>query len=526
MKKTLLPLILFVSSLAIAGPGDTILVTSLDNAQMTWYGNDDDWGVFPDASLEYSKIYMDVTLGCATGGCSDWDYTVKIEGFHQTGEIDSTLVPFYSFTVDGNSVDTFFYSNSATYITSWDAINSEVDSTAGAVREVLIYGDTNNHLVPTDTLYVWDANFSNEIYDGTGNVIGMDTVPYDSFLISTSILRYQQFDVIDNYELGRFMTPYGGYMATGQYGFDNNWTYVHTYDVTDYALMFHDSVKIRAFYGGWSSGFSATVNFRMVEGTPIRKVIKMENLYKSGGGGWNSSNGSFFETNYTPARTITIDPNAKGAMVRVVPSGHGFVKNQNCAEFCQRDYDVLINGEYEFFQTMWRNDCAANPINPQAGTWQYNRANWCPGLKTISYDHDITEFITAGSDIEIDLDIEIQDMVVPAGEVAPHYIIEGQLFQYEEYIDTTTISELALLSSLQISPNPSTGNFVIESEELINKNTFISVYSMIGQIVYESSFFNNNKITTVDLSHLVDGMYLLEVDNTKEKISQKITIIH
>ena len=49
---------------------------------------------------------------------------------------------------------------------------------------------------------------------------------------------------------------------------------------------------------------------------------------------------------------------------------------------------------------------------------------------------------------------------------------------------------------------------------------------MIGQIVYESSFFNNNKITTVDLSHLVDGMYLLEVDNTKEKISQKITIIH
>lgn len=528
MRKILLIISTVFTISAFAGPGDTILVNSLDNAQMTWWGADDDWGVFPDTSYEFEKIYMDVTLGCATGGCSDWDYTVKIEGFHQTGLIDSALSPFPNYTVDGNAIaDTFYYSNDTTYTTSWNVISNEVDSTAGSLKTVFIYGDTINYLVPTDTLYVWEANYTNDTYDGSGNVTGTFNVPYDSFLVTTNIYRYKKFDVIDKYELGRFMTPYGGYMARGQFGFNNDWTYTHTYDVTDYALMFHDSVKIRAFYGGWSSGFSATVNFRMVEGTPVRKVIKMQNLYQSGPGGWNSASKDDFEDNYTHALTIPIESTTKEAMVRVVPSGHGFVNDQNCAEFCNRDYYLKVDGGIEFVQAMWRNDCADNPIQPQAGTWQYNRANWCPGLKTISYDHEITDFITAGEDIEIDLDLEIVSMVVPSGEVPPNYIIEAQLFEYEESRDTTaSIKEkmAAFNKSIKIAPNPSNGIFSIKFDTpgLIVNN--ITVYNLLGESIYQNSNVNSTQEQTINLSHLSEGTYFATIKTNKGISAKKIVI--
>jgi hypothetical protein len=46
---------------------------------MTWYGGYTKPVKFPDGNTTYHKILMVYTMGCATGGCSDWDYTTKIE---------------------------------------------------------------------------------------------------------------------------------------------------------------------------------------------------------------------------------------------------------------------------------------------------------------------------------------------------------------------------------------------------------------------------------------------------------------
>ena len=60
---------------------------------------------------------MHYIMGCATGGCSGWDYTTIIELMQHTGVIDSTLALAPSFTVDGNVIDTFHYSTALTYHT-------------------------------------------------------------------------------------------------------------------------------------------------------------------------------------------------------------------------------------------------------------------------------------------------------------------------------------------------------------------------------------------------------------------------
>ena len=48
-------------------------------------------GVFPDQSTPWKTITLDFTVGCASGGCSDWDYDVDVEIGRPTGMMDSTV---------------------------------------------------------------------------------------------------------------------------------------------------------------------------------------------------------------------------------------------------------------------------------------------------------------------------------------------------------------------------------------------------------------------------------------------------
>ena len=74
---------------AYSAVGDTTKVRVHDKVDMTWYGNYDVWGAFPDGSATYGKVEMHYTMGCASTGCSPWDYTTQIFLLHNTGEIDS-----------------------------------------------------------------------------------------------------------------------------------------------------------------------------------------------------------------------------------------------------------------------------------------------------------------------------------------------------------------------------------------------------------------------------------------------------
>jgi hypothetical protein len=103
------------------------------------------------------------------------------------------------------------------------------------------------------------------------------------------------------------------------------------------------------------------------------------------------------------------------------------------------------------FHILWRADCATNPCSPQGGTWQYNRAGWCPGQSVIPWDNDITTSITAGQPVTLDYNLEpyenfcrpnnpdcVSGVTCPdcnynyTGHTEPHYTIQSQLIYYTD----------------------------------------------------------------------------------------------
>ena len=339
----LLTCLVSVSSICFAEPGDTTKIRIHDAVDMVWYGNYDQAASFPDGSVSYNKILMHYTMGCASGGCSAWDYTTKIE-----------------------------------------------------LRKSLGFDSTMQITVISEDPYMADTTWT-------------------------------VFEVKESFELARVITPYGGYMQNNTNGYNSNWKHVHTFDVTDYAPFLQGETEIRAFYGGWSSGFSVTLDFDFIEGTPPREVLEIKNLWRSGGNGWNYQNSAHFDSTYTVPLTVDFPQTFDAAKIRFVPTGHGFDNNVNCAEFCQRNYYFSLDGTQFASNNMWDDKCGENPIYPQGGTWLYDRANWCPGLRAHHFDHDISHLVNQGESHVIDLDIQT---IVWSGAQAPNYIFETQLFIY------------------------------------------------------------------------------------------------
>ena len=436
MKKNILILSALLFSLTVFA-SDTTTVRIHDHTDMTSYGNYDEWGVLPDATKDYRKVYLHYTMGCAAGGCSDWDYTSQIFVRHRTGEIDSSLLTAPLFTVNGSATDSIHYSSDSTYFHFWDTTTNDLDSALYINYEIIEFNDANNPTTPTDTINGWMANFYNMEFDSLGNIIDSNFVASNTSMYLTYHSWYQVYDVIENYELARVITPYGSGLA-------NNWEFTHVFDVTDFIQILRDSVEIRCHYSGWSSGFSATLDFEFIEGTPARDVVKMENIYS---GGYNYSSSIDFEATKLTPQTKFIEGNSTQAMIKMVSTGHSFDNNINAAEFNPINYHLKLDGIQSHTQYNWDDNCGENPIYPQGGTWIYDRANWCPGKKAQAFNHEITPYINAGDSIEINIDFDSfswsphpgTSCPIQQGGICyngglgqtPVYTIQCQLFQYE-----------------------------------------------------------------------------------------------
>ena len=429
MTKNLLFAITFIATLnSIAG--DTTNIRVHDKTDMTWYGNYDAWGVFPDGSDTYRKIYLHYTMGCASSGCSDWDYTTKIEVLHRTGDIDSNFQQSPTFSVNGAIVDSVMFSDSI-YVYFWDTSSSSVDSVLSQTLEIIQFNDINNPTVPTDTLIVFQSGYYNLLFDSVGIVFDSIYVYPDTMITQSYNNWYSYFDVIEKYEIARVITPYGG-------GLNNNWEFTHTFDITDFALILQDSVEIRAHYSGWSSGFSATLDFEFIKGIPPRNVTSLQNIYS---GGCSYTNSSAFEQSCLPSKMFWVDANSNQGMVKMTTTGHGFDNNQSAAEFKPIDYSLYIDGALTHTQFNWDENCGINPIYPQGGTWIYDRANWCPGTRAQTFDHEITDYISSSDSVEININFQPYTW---SGSQTPSYIIDCQLFLYEgpNFINDVEITDI------------------------------------------------------------------------------------
>ncbi len=396
---------------------DTVVVRSHNQTHWNWYGNWDNWTVFPGDTFTSRKILLKYTLGCPGSGCSEWDYTTQIKVLHPNGETDSSLTQSPWFVSAGSSPDSIPVLITSPWVTFYNSTTQLTDSSLATADTVFVFADSAAPTLITDTVLVFTGGFWNYYFDATGTTTDSVWVGYDSLWNNGQHTYYQYFPKIVTIELARFITPYAGSVP-------NSWTRTVYYDVTDYAPVLRDSTLIRAHYGGWQNGFTITLDFMFIEGTPPRNSLDVIPIYD---GNYNYGGAPGIETSLT-SKTVNLPVGTDAFALHFTPTGHGFDNNEDCAEFCPKTYTVKVNGSVVQNGLIWNDECGLNPQYPQSGTWLYDRANWCPGDKGRRFEHELTG--TAAMNQPVSIDVDIQPYTWNGSGGQPVYIIHGSVIPY------------------------------------------------------------------------------------------------
>ncbi|TAJ13477.1 hypothetical protein DMA11_08670 [Marinilabiliaceae bacterium JC017] len=242
-----------------------------------------------------------------------------------------------------------------------------------------------------------------------------DIYPCGEWDYSTSTFVYKPAgDTVEVFELEGFVTPYGkGLDLNG----DKGWAF--WYDVTDYAPLLKGHVEL-------SSGNDQELldmKFLFIEGTPPRNVLSVENVYPYGSYKYQQ----LADDEVLKPQSLVLNSKANSYKLRARISGHGHNGPRNCCEWDAKSHTYFINKEVAFRWNVWK-DCGFNAIYPQGGTWQFNRAGWCPGTPVDTYDFELGEKAFPGDTIELDYGIE---MYRENGEKEGNFRMSHQLFSYD-----------------------------------------------------------------------------------------------
>ncbi len=201
----------------------------------------------------------------------------------------------------------------------------------------------------------------------------------------------------DTVEIARVMTPYQR---------ECSWEI----DVTPFRPLLVDTVRLRIFILYWAQspgqGYLVTVRLLFYPGAADLVPYRVLRLWANDvGRRWPYGNPKDPIEGYVPPRRMVIDADAAAARFVALLTGHGQGNTDNAAEFSQKTHMVVVNGE-PFPRLLWRSDCGQNPCRPQSGTWQYNRAGWCPGDYVRPWEEDITDAIRRGDTNEFAFEFE------------------------------------------------------------------------------------------------------------------------
>jgi len=277
-----------------------------------------------------------------------------------------------------------------------------IDSVPNLPVMAVVYGNPAMPTQATDTIFIWTPYYR-YIFDNYGNKTDSVFVTGNDTLFQQNYIYYgTPFEIINKWELGRFITPYGNGLSLG-----NGWTWI--YDVSDFVHLLKDTLTIHA--GNFQELLD--LKFAFIEGVPSRDVLSLQNVWQG-----NFSLSTF--DNNVVAKTYVIDTASKMIKLRTTLTGHGMGSTHNCAEFCPNMHKLKVNGslarEWQILQS-----CASNPLYPQGGTWLYDRAAWCPGMKATMQEFELDTAIH-NQQLTIDYDIDYD----PDG----NYVTESQLVTY------------------------------------------------------------------------------------------------
>ncbi len=235
----------------------------------------------------------------------------------------------------------------------------------------------------TDTLFVWPAERFYYTYDENG--VAIDSTFVDA---ETTLVRENQtwYSSIVQYEIGRFITPYGIGLDLGPQGF--TWVY----EVSDYQALLQNWVHL-------SSGNQQELQdlrFAFIKGTAPRDVVTITKLWD----GTNFKQPQIIDGSQMTEMSVGVHQDAKAIRIDTRSTGHRFDNPTNCAEFCERTHFLTVDGNRMFDWIPW-DECGDNPVFPQGGTWLIDRAGWCPGAPVHTYHWELSD-VTPGNTLTID----------------------------------------------------------------------------------------------------------------------------
>ncbi len=217
-------------------------------------------------------------------------------------------------------------------------------------------------------------------------------------------------------ELARMISPYGS-------RFTPDWKFSWKTDVTDFSFLLHDSVEIEFNHTGYESntdrGWLVTLDFELTEGTPVIEVLGYEKLWT---GSFPYGDGNDDIENYLKPVNFENKFGADIARLRILQTGHGMDDLENCAEFCNKYRNIYFDDSLIEQKQIWR-ECADNPLFPQAGTWIFDRANWCPGAIVYPDIYDLK----LNDDREHAVNLDMEPYVNP-NKPSANYVFSSYLF--------------------------------------------------------------------------------------------------
>jgi len=253
-----------------------------------------------------------------------------------------------------------------------------------------------------ETFYYYTAG-EQPIFDEDYNQIGTEVIAGEDFIFIQDMNYFSKSPLV--YELMSFVTPYGINLDLGIEG--KTWSF----DVTEFGPILKGNKRIFMNRGGqWQEDMD--IRFEFVEGTPVRDVVNITQLWPVTSSGYQD----ILNNNRFEPREVNINNDTKSTEMKGVITGHG-----QEGEFIPRTHTMSMNGVPLSYQ-VWT-ECSDNPVYPQGGTWVYDRAGWCPGAPSDVQRFDVTDFISSMGSNTVDYSIN-----TAAGD--SRYIVNMQLVEY------------------------------------------------------------------------------------------------
>ena len=316
---------------------------------------------------------------------------------------------------------------------------------------------------------------------------------------------------------------------------DITFTNLPVVDATNPSLVYTDSIETE----------TGIDRFEYVAGAPEYPYSHVEEVWQ---GTYNFGD----PANLQPVDTAVVGvfDDVQAAKLRLVTTGHGWGDNNtgNAAEFYHAVHHLQVNGEDTYTQDLWT-DCYPNPdgCQPQSGTYQYDRAGWCPGVIAQPYVYDISDQLwRTPFELSYIFQPTYWDQCHPhnpdcvSGQTCqdcnagynPHYRVSCYLIRFsnnpledEVGILNRPMHNASQIIDFELYPNPCRGKFRMKVKENVS-NLTCAILDMDGKTLRTYYFSDEEEANAYlfDLSSLSQGTYFVQIYTTKGANAHKLIL--